>query len=57
MTIDYNSPGTVEERLQRLERKLSVEVTLWRVTGVVAIIMGMMLFTAGLWALGRAGMF
>jgi high-affinity Fe2+/Pb2+ permease len=56
MTINYQGSGTIEERLQRLEsRARNATLTIW--TGVLAIILGAMLFTAGLWALGRAGMF
>lgn len=51
--IDYAAPADVLDRLAKLERELWV----WRVLGVCSIILGMMLFCAGLWALGRAGVF
>lgn len=56
MTINYAGNGTPEERLARLENRVrGLSLMFW--TSIVAIILGMMLFVAGLWSLGRAGLF
>lgn len=56
MTINYAGNGTPEERLAKLEKRVGgLALMFW--TSIIAIILGAGLFTAGLWALGRAGLF
>jgi hypothetical protein len=56
MALNYRGRGTLDDRVEALEKRWSLAtITIW--TGVVCIIAGLLLLTAGMWSLHRAGLF